>query len=129
MDMFIDIETFSATDLVSCGVFKYSEDPEFEVLLFGYAFNDEPVEVIDLTGAELPPRLADALTDPGITKHAWNAAFERTCLAAWMKEPMLPEQWNDTMILAANCGLPLGLDACCKALNLDASAAKVSWTS
>ena len=33
----IDIETFSSNDLSKCGVYKYVEAPDFDILLFGYA--------------------------------------------------------------------------------------------
>lgn len=118
--MSLDIETFSATDLNTAGVYRYVEDPQFEILLLGYAFDDEPVKVVDLTGMSLErmPDLMDALTDPEITKCAWNANFERTCLAEYLDTPMPPEQWEDTMITAAEMGLPLSLAAAGAALGL-----------
>ena len=77
----IDIETYSEVDLPKCGVYAYAEHPSFEILLFAYAFDDEETQVVDLKGGErLPPRVLDALTDPAITKTAFNAAFERTCI-------------------------------------------------
>lgn len=118
--MSLDIETFSATDLSAAGVYRYVEDPQFEILLLGYAFDDEPVKVVDLTGMSLErmPDLMDALTDPEITKCAWNANFERTCLARYTGRAMPPEQWEDTMITAAEMGLPLSLAAAGAALGL-----------
>ena len=118
--MSLDIETFSATDLNTAGVYRYVEDPQFDILLLGYAFNDEPVHVVDLTGMSLErmPGLMDALTDPEITKCAWNANFERTCLARYTGRAMPPEQWEDTMITAAEMGLPLSLAAAGAALGL-----------
>lgn len=106
----IDIETYSETDLGKCGVYRYAEDPAFEVLLFAYAFGDDPVKVIDLaSGEKLPEELSEALTSPSVTKTAYNANFERTCLAAYLGKDMPAEQWQDTMILAAELGLPRSL--------------------
>ena len=114
----IDIETYSATDLSKAGVYKYAEDPSFEILLLGFALDNQPVRVIDLTEEELPAWMDEALTDPEIIKCAWNANFERTCLAKAVGVPMPPEQWEDTMITAAELGLPLSLAAAGSVLGL-----------
>lgn len=118
--MSLDIETFSATDLSAAGVYRYVEDPQFEILLFGYAFDDNPVQVVDLIATQgwIPSGAFNALTDPEITKCAWNANFERTCLAKYLGLPMPPEQWEDTMITAAEMGLPLSLADAGAALGL-----------
>ena len=121
----IDIETYSATDIAS-GAYRYSEDPDFQVLLIGYKFSDEKeVTCLDcsgLTSADLPkkaPRLYLALTgELDCLLTAYNANFERTCLAKWMGVPMPPEQWRDTMILAVQAGLPRSLAAAGAALGL-----------
>lgn len=106
----IDIETYSDIDLLKHGVYVYSESPAFEVQLFGYAFDDKNVTVIDLmTGGEIPAYVIKALTDPAILKTAYNANFERTCLARWFGTDLPAEQWQDTMILAAELGLPRSL--------------------
>lgn len=106
----IDIETYSDVDLMKHGVYVYSESPNFEVELFGYAFDDNDVTVIDLaTGGKIPDYVLRALTDPEILKTAYNANFERTCLAKWFDIELPPEQWQDTMILAAELGLPRSL--------------------
>lgn len=103
----IDIETYSETDLKKCGVYAYAQDPAFEILLFGYAFDDDPVQVIDLkSGETLPQDVAEALTDPEVLKTAFNANFERTCLHAHFGEPMPPEQWSCTAVMARELGLP-----------------------
>ena len=74
----IDIETYSSENLAKCGVYRYAESPDFEVLLFGYSADGGPVEVIDLTAGEtLPADVRSALTDPAVTKWAFNAQFER----------------------------------------------------
>lgn len=117
----IDIETYSGTDLTKSGVYRYVEDPEFSILLFGYAFDDDPVEVIDLTEREIPDDVLNALYDPDVTKTAYNAAFEITCLnrhLSWM-QPLPVEQWQDTMILAAVVGLPRSLGEVARVLKLE----------
>lgn len=114
----IDIETFSTVDLSKAGVYKYAEDSSFEVMLLAYAWGDEPVQVIDLTEQTLPRELFVALIDPEVTKTAWNANFERTCLRAITGGPMEPEQWDDTMIRAAQLGLPMSLGAAGQVLGL-----------
>ena len=80
----IDIETYSSVSLQKAGVYAYAASPDFEILLFGYAWDDGPVEVIDMAqGQKLPQELQDALYDPEILKTAFNASFERTCLSAF----------------------------------------------
>lgn len=108
----IDIETFSPTDLTKCGVYAYAQDPGFEILLFGYAFDDELVEVVDLArGEALPERVRAALLDPETLKTAFNANFERTCIAAGLGIPCPPEQWSCTAVMARELGLPGSLEA------------------
>ena len=108
----IDIETYSPVDLRTCGVYAYAAHPEFEILLFGYAFDDDPVQVIDLaSGEELSIELQNALYDPEILKTAFNAAFERTCLGAFMGSEMPPDQWSCTAVWARELGLPSSLEA------------------
>ena len=120
-----DLETFSSVDLPSCGVHKYVESPDFEILLFGYAFDDEPVKVIDLTQEELPEELYDALFDPEVEKTGWNIAFERNCIRSAFRREIPSEQCFDSMILASCCGLPLSLDAAGTALGLSEDQAKM----
>lgn len=112
--LFIDIETFSPLDLKEVGVYRYTEPVDFSILLFGYAFDDEPVEVVDLAndGNRLPLRVIRALTDAAIIKVAHNANFETVCLNA------LPSQWLCTMIMAKQIGLPGGLDDCANTLGM-----------
>src|SRR5690554_2175994 len=87
----IDLETYSETDLTRCGVYKYVEDPTFEIMLIAYAWNDEPVQIIDLAqGEKIPVDLIAALCDPEILKMAHNANFERTCLAQALGVAMPP---------------------------------------
>lgn len=107
----IDLETYSSIDLAKCGVYRYAESPDFEILLFGYAFDDEPATVIDLTeDVVLPDDIMNALFDKSIQKCAFNAGFERTCLAAYLGREMPPEQWSCTAVLARELGLPGSLE-------------------
>lgn len=121
----IDLETYSEIDIAKCGSFRYIDDESFEILLLGYAFDDEPVTVIDLTAdEEVPADFLAALYDPEVTKTAWNCAFERFGLWKHFGRYCPAEQWSDTMILSAVCGLPLGLGEAGKALRLEADEAK-----
>lgn len=107
----IDIETYSSVSLQKCGVYAYAASPDFEILLFGYAWDDGPVEVIDMaSGQKLPQELQDALYDPEILKTAFNASFERTCLSAFMGRVTPPEQWSCTAAMARELGLPGSLE-------------------
>lgn len=108
----IDIETYSEADITKVGVYRYVDDPSFEVLLIAYSFDEdrelgleEPC-VIDLTSEEVPEDLVDALQNPEVIKHAYNANFERTALAKFLGIEMPPEQWECTMVHAATLGLP-----------------------
>lgn len=115
----IDIETYSSADLKKCGVHRYAESPDFEILLIAYAFDDAPVTVIDLTDFEtVPTDVRDALIDPNVIKTAFNAAFERTCLAKWFGQPMPAEQWRCTAVHALSLGLPSSLDNVATVLKL-----------
>lgn len=81
----IDIETFSSENLTKCGVYRYAEAPDFEVLLFGYSADGAPVQVVDLAAGEtIPADVRSALTDPAVTKWAFNAQFERVCLSRYL---------------------------------------------
>lgn len=117
----IDIETFSSTDLIKCGVYKYTEAHDFAILLFAYAFENEPVQIVDLASGEVLPQVVQsALTNPAVLKTAYNANFERTCIAKHFKILVPPGQWECTMVKAGMLGLPMSLDAASKVLNLDA---------
>ena len=121
----IDLESFCEADIKTVGSFRYIDDPSFEILLFGYAWNDEPVKVVDLTAGEtVPAGVLAALIDPAVTKTAWNCAFERIALEKYLGVDLPPEQWQDSMILSAVCGLPMGLGPAGKALGLPEDAAK-----
>ena len=115
----IDVETYSSVDLGACGLHKYMESDDFEILLIGYSFDGSPVRVHDCTQPGCWPRdLLEALTDPAVTKTAFNAAFERNAFARTLGEEMPPEQWSDTMIMAQEMGLPGSLAGAGAALGL-----------
>lgn len=105
--MGIDIETYSSAPLPRCGVYRYCDAPDFEILLFSYAFDDEPVQTIDLArGKTLPKEVISALEDPDIIKVAYNAQFERVCLSRYLGHWLDPHQWRCTMVMAAYLTLP-----------------------
>ena len=105
--MGIDIETYSSAPLPKCGVYRYCDAPDFEILLFSYAFDDEPVQTIDLASGEtLPKEVISALEDPSIIKVAYNAQFERVCLSRYLGHWLDPHQWRCTMVMAAYLTLP-----------------------
>ena len=114
----IDIETRSSVDIGKAGAYKYAQSPDFEILLFAYQWNNDPVKVIDLkNGEELPCWLMQALADPNVIKHAYNAAFEWYCLnQAGYETPI--DQWRCTMAHGLYCGYTAGLDATGKAIGL-----------
>lgn len=117
----IDIETYSSVDLIKCGVYRYVEAPDFEILLFAYAYDDEPITIIDLADfEELPEHVKKDLTDPNVIKAAYNANFERTCIAKFYGIPMNPEQWRCTSVHALTLGLPGNLESVAKVLGLEA---------
>ena len=119
IELSIDLETFSSVD-IKFGAYRYAEAPDFDILLIGYHFSDEDsYNVIDCTKQDANgnpelcrpehARLLHALVDPHILKSAFNANFERTCLAKYLKRPMPPDEWRCTMILASSLGLPRSL--------------------
>ena len=138
--MSIDIETYSSVNLAKCGVYKYTESPDFAILLFGYAVDGGPVRVIDLAqGETIPEEILEALTDDSITKWAFNANFERVCLSRYItdlgrsldpfhdRHPLSqdcarflnPAGWKCSMVWSAYMGLPLSLEGVGAVLNLD----------
>lgn len=130
--LLIDLETFSSVDIAAAGAFRYMEAPDFEILLLAYAWDDGPVQVLDLTLSKnwdldglwdaehmrTYQSIIRALTDPEVVKVAHNSAFERAALRRHTGVYMPPEQWEDTMIMAAQNGLPMSLDAAGAALQL-----------
>lgn len=121
--MNVDIETYSDVDIKTAGAYAYAESPAFEILLIAYKIDDGPVEVIDMTKDDMETINShycfhSLLWNPQYIKTAYNANFERTCLAAHYKKPMPPEQWRCTAVHAATLGLPTTLGAVGEALGL-----------
>lgn len=114
----IDIETRSSEEIGKTGLYKYAQSPDFEILLFAYQLDEEPVEVVDLKqGEQIPSAIVKALADPAVCKHAYNAAFEWYCLnRAGYRTPL--DQWRCTMAHGLYCGYTAGLDATGKAIGL-----------
>lgn len=116
----IDIETYSDRDLSRCGVYKYAESPNFEVLLFGYSADGGDVRLIDLANGEtLPEEIREALANENVTKWAFNAQFERVCLSHYLGNWLESESWRCTMVWAAYLGLPLSLEGAGAVLGLE----------
>lgn len=115
----IDIETYSDVDLTKCGVYAYCDSPQFEILLFAYAFDEEETQIIDLAcGEQLPQRVLDALEDENTIKTAFNAAFERTCLSKYLGKKLRPVSWQCTAVQSAMLALPLSLDGVGEVLDI-----------
>lgn len=114
----IDIETRSSVDIGKVGLYKYAQSPDFQILLFAYQLDEEPVKIVDLAcGESIPLVILSAIEDPGVLKHAYNAAFEWYCLnQAGYQTPL--EQWRCTMAHGLYCGYTAGLDATGKAIGL-----------
>lgn len=132
----IDLETFSSVDLKKCGVYKYAESDDFEILLFGYSVDGSEVKVIDLAqGEKIPEVVLSALTDETVIKWAFNAQFERVCLSRYLRDKGInvnpsqtvkseglflnPCSWHCTMIWSATLGLPMSLENVGAVLGLD----------
>ncbi len=136
----IDIETFSSVNLQKCGVYKYAESEDFEILLFGYTVDGGTVQVVDLAcGEKIPADIIEALTDDTVIKTAFNAAFERVCLSRLLSDMgvsldpfhdnhplsqecaryLNPTSWHCTMIWSATLGLPLSLEGVGAVLGLE----------
>ena len=134
----LDLETYSSIDLAKCGVYKYAESPDFEILLFAYSVNECPVQVVDVAcGEEVPEEILAALTDDSVEKWAYNAQFERVCLSYWLRRNhpryfksygvpedsvggyLDPASWKCSRIWGAYMGLPLSLKGVGAILKLD----------
>lgn len=121
-DLFLDLETYSPVDLPKSGAYPYADHPDTEVLMCGYSFDGEPARV--LVGHEdILRTLGKALEDPGVRKIAHNTGFDRVVLSGALLglpvgEYLDPAQWDDTLPLAAEAGLPLSLGDLTKALGV-----------
>ena len=134
----IDLETYSDVDLQKCGVYRYTQSANFEILLFGYAVDGGAVQVIDVAcGEKVPIEIIKALTDDSVTKWAFNSSFERVCLSVWMKrnhpqyfssysidedtvrDYLDPAAWKCSCVWSAYMGLPLSLAGAGTVLGLE----------
>ena len=115
-----DIECFSDVDLIKCGVYAYADSPAFEILLFAYSFDGGETQIIDLAqGEKLPAEVEDAIFDASVTKTAYNANFERTCLSRHFGRYLPPESWHCSAVQAAMLALPRSLEDVGRVLGLD----------
>ena len=118
-ELSIDIETYSSVNLLKSGVYAYADAPDFTILLFAYAFDNEEVKIVDTAcGEKIPDEIIKALQNKEIIKTAFNANFERTCLKKYLGIDMPPSQWHCTMIQSAELGLPKSLAGVAKVLGL-----------
>ena len=134
----IDVETFSDVDLKKCGVYKYAESPDFEILLFGVSVDGGEATVYDLaSGDTVPEEIIQALADDSVIKWAYNASFERVCLSVWLRRNypqhfssysieedtvrnyLDPSSWRCSLVWGAYMGLPLSLEGIGKVLKLE----------
>lgn len=115
----IDIETYSSVDIKTSGAYKYCESIDFDILMCAYAFDGEPIKMVDLAkGEQYPKEFIDALLDPTVEKHAHNANFERNAFRAIGYDVPI-EQWFCSAVKAGYCGLPLSLEMVSEALKLE----------
>lgn len=136
--LMIDLETRSDADITKTGVYRYADSPYFDILLFAYSVDDSQVQVVDLACGELlPDDILHALTDDSVTKHSYNASFERVCLSVWLKRNypdifysysipedavgnyLSPDSWHCSMVASAYLGLPLTLAGVGSVLKLE----------
>jgi len=120
----LDLETYSSVDITKSGVYRYSESPDFEILLFACSVDGQPVQVYDLaSGEKVPDEILNALTDEKVVKHSFNASFERICLSRYLGLPtgtyLSPVGWHCDMVWAATLGLPQSLEGVGAVLGLE----------
>ena len=116
----IDLETYSSVNLQKCGVYKYAQSEDFEILLFGYSVDGGEVKVVDLAcGERIPDEVIKALSDESVIKWAFNATFERVCLSNYLGKWLEPESWHCTLVWSATLGLPLSLEGVGAVLGLE----------
>ena len=119
-ELSIDLESFSDIDLIKCGVYAYADSPAFEILLFAWSFEGGETQIIDLAqGEKLPAEVEDAIFDVSVTKTAYNANFERTCLSKHFGRYIPPESWHCSAVQAAMLALPRSLEDVGRVLGLD----------
>lgn len=134
----IDIETKSDKDISKCGVYAYTDTPYFDILLFAYSIDGQPVQVIDTAnGEKIPESVLAALADENVGKRAFNCNFERVCLSKYLRKNypqyfqsysidedtvedfLNPESWHCSMIHARTLGLPSSLAEVGKVLGIE----------
>ncbi len=121
----IDIETYSSVSLKEAGMYAYAESKDFEILLFAYSVDFREVEIVDLTcGESIPENIIDALNNPSIIKHAYNAPFEITCLSRFYEVDI--SSWRCTMFHGLYLGYPMGLAKIGEAVGLPKDKQKLS---
>ena len=119
-ELSIDLESFSDVDLIKCGVYAYADSPAFEILLFAFSFDGGETQIIDLAqGESLPAEVVDAIFDVSVTKTAYNANFERTCLSKHFGRYLPPESWHCSAVQASMLALPRSLEDVGRVLGLD----------
>lgn len=119
-----DLETYSSVDLTKCGVYRYCESEDFEILLAAYSIDGGVVQVTDLAcGEKLPQEILDALEDETVEKWSYNSQFERICLSRLLGYPagdyLAPESWRCSMVWASTLGLPRSLESVGVVLGLE----------
>ena len=123
-NLIIDLETYSSTDISKSGVYRYAEDKEFEILLFGYSIDFNKTKVIDLkSGEKIPEEVIEAIKSDDVLKWAHNASFERVCLSRYLRLStqtyLDPSSWRCSMVYASLLGLPKALKDIGVVLELD----------
>lgn len=115
----LDLETYSDVDLPKCGVYAYVDSDQFEILLLAYAFDEDETKIVDLAcGEEIPDEVISAITDDGVIKTAFNAAFERVCLSKYLGVKLTSKAWQCTAVQASLLALPLSLEGVGEVLNI-----------
>lgn len=119
-----DLETYSSVDLTKCGVYRYCESEDFEILLAAYSIDGGAVQVTDLAcGEKLPQEILDVLEDETVEKWSYNSQFERICLSRLLGYPagdyLAPESWRCSMVWASTLGLPRSLESVGVVLGLE----------
>ena len=119
-----DLETYSSVDLTKCGVYRYCESEDFEILLAAYSIDGGAVQVTDLAcGEKLPQEILDALEDETVEKWSYNSQFERICLSRLLGYPagdyLAPASWRCSMVWASTLGLPRSLESVGAVLGLE----------
>ena len=122
-DLFIDLETSSSVDLAKAGSYRYAEAEDFKILLFACSVDGGEVKVYDFAhGDELPSEIMAAITDPAVTKWAYNCNFERVCLSRFLGYPIGryidPEQFKCVMTWGGYLGLPMSLEKISQVMKL-----------